>query len=114
MDDTVTRCPLKPTAGRVVVRRLEGARVSRGGILLPDPARAKKNRKVHEGVVCAVGPGRRLDDGGFAGPPVRSDGLALEVGDRVVFTTEAGEVVEVTDGVKWSIINEGDILVVID
>ena len=70
---------IMPLYDRVVVKRIEVAEVSEGGIIVPETSRAKPT----EGVVVAVGPGRVLDNGQKNVPTV-------DVGDRVLFGKYAG------------------------
>ena len=77
---------LQPMGERIVVRREEGQETTAGGIVLPDSAREKPAR----GTVIAVGPGKMLDDG------TRS-AIDLKEGDEVLFTSYAGETVELND-----------------
>lgn len=93
---------LQPLGERIVVRREESEEVTAGGIVLPDSAKEKPAR----GVVVAVGDGRLLDDGS------RSPSQ-LSAGDRVLFSSYAGEVVEVDDD-EFLLMREDDVLAVIE
>ena len=81
-----TSVKLQPMGERIVVRREEGEDMTAGGIVLPDSAREKPAR----GTVIAVGPGKMLDDG------TRSP-IDLKEGDEILFTSYAGESVELND-----------------
>jgi len=87
-----------PLGENVVVKRLSAEETTAGGIVLPDTAREKPR----QGRVLSVGDGRLLADGGRAKHDVRE-------GDRVLFSTYAGNEVEV-DGEKVLIMREDDIL----
>ena len=50
---------LTPLHDRIVVRRVEEAETTRGGIIIPDSAKDKPQ----EGEVIAVGKGKRNDEG---------------------------------------------------
>ena len=89
---------LIPLGDRVVVEREE--RTS-GGILLPDSAKDKPAR----GVVVSVGEGK-LDDKGNRHP------LQVKPGDRVVFTSYAGEAFQVSEQ-ELLLMREDDILAVL-
>lgn len=89
-----------PLGENVVVKRLSAEETTAGGIVLPDTAREKPR----QGRVLSVGDGRLLADGGRAKHDVRE-------GDRVLFSTYAGNEVEV-DGEKVLIMREDDILAV--
>ncbi len=93
---------LQPLGDRVVVEREEVEERTSGGIVLPDTAREKPAR----GKVVAVGDGRLLDDG------TRSQ-LQVKVGDRVLFTSYAGETIKIGDD-EYLLMREDDILAVIE
>jgi chaperonin GroES len=97
-----TQLKLQPLGDRVVVRREEGEERTAGGILLPDAAKEKPTR----GVIEAVGNGKLLDDG-------TRGKLQVNVGDRVLFTTWAGETFKVGDE-ELLLMREEDILAVLD
>jgi chaperonin GroES len=70
----------QPLGDRVVVEREKSEAVTRGGIVLPDTAKDKPIR----GRIISVGNGRLLDDG-------TRGTFQVKVGDRVLFTSYAGE-----------------------
>lgn len=92
---------LIPLGDRVVVEREESEQKTAGGILLPDSAKDKPAR----GVVVSVGEGK-LDDKGHRHP------LQVRPGDRVVFTSYAGEPFKVGDA-ELLLMREDDILAVL-
>lgn len=93
---------LKPLHDRVVVRRIDAATTSRGGIIIPDKAAEKPN----QGEVLAVGPGATLDNGELRAPVVR-------VGDRVLFGKYTPT--EITlDGDEVLILRESDLLAIVE
>lgn len=95
---------IKPLGDRVVVRPLtdeESGSTSASGIIIPDSATKDKN---DEGVIVAVGPGARKDDGS------RTE-MEVKVGDRVLFKSWA-EKVKVEKNEYW-VISESDILGII-
>ena len=65
---------VRPLQDRLLVRRLEEATVSKGGIIIPDSA---KERPL-TGSVIAVGAGKRTDDGVLVP-------LDVKAGDKVLF-----------------------------
>ncbi len=71
---------LQPLGDRVVVEREEAEETTAGGIVLPDTARDKPAR----GKVVSVGDGRMMENGSRAP-------LQVQVGDRVLFSSYAGE-----------------------
>lgn len=93
---------LIPLGDRVVVEREESEQRTSGGILLPDSAKDKPAR----GVVVSVGEGRLTDKG------VRNP-LQVKPGDRVVFTSYAGEPFKVGED-ELLLMREDDILAIIE
>jgi chaperonin GroES len=93
---------LKPLGDRVVVCREVAEAVTSGGIVLPDSAKDKPAR----GTIVSVGDGRLLDDGS------RSE-FQVSVGDEVLFSSFAGEAIEVNDE-ELLLMFESDILAVVE
>lgn len=93
---------LQPLGDRVVVQREESEEKTAGGILLPDTAKDKPAR----GSIISIGNGKLLEDGS-RGP------LQVKVGDRVIFSSYAGETFKVDDQ-ELLLMREEDILAVID
>ena len=93
---------LQPMGERIVVQREESEEMTAGGIVLPDSAKEKPAR----GTVVALGSGKLLDDG------TRAESQ-LEVGDNVLFSSYAGETVEIDD-VEYLLMREDDVLAVIE
>ena len=92
---------LQPLGERVVVEREASEERTAGGILLPDTAKDKPAR----GKIVSVGDGRLLDDG------TRSP-LQVKVGDRVIFSSYAGETFKVDDR-ELLLMREDEVLAVI-
>jgi chaperonin GroES len=91
-----------PLNDKIVVERLEADEKTAGGIILPDTAKEKPK----QGKVISVGEGRLLEDGKRAA-------FQVKVGDRVLFTSYAGN--EVThEGKEYLIMTEDDLLAVVD
>lgn len=93
---------IRPLHDRVVVKRMEEARTSAGGIVIPDSATEKPAR----GEIIAVGKGKVAENG-----DVRA--LDVKVGDIVLFGKFAGTEVKV-DGDEVLIMREDDIMGVIE
>ncbi len=93
---------LQPLGDRVVVEREEAEEVTSGGIVLPDSAKDKPAR----GKVLSVGEGRLLDDGS-------RKGLQVKPGDRVLFSSYAGESFKLGDQ-ELMLMHEEDILAVVE
>lgn len=93
---------LQPLGDRVVVEREAAEEVTSGGIVLPDSAKDKPAR----GKVVSLGNGRLLEDGS------RAD-FQVKAGDRVLFSSYAGEQFKVGDR-ELLLMREEDILAVIE
>jgi chaperonin GroES len=94
---------LKPIGDRIIVRREAAETKTAGGILLPDAAQNKPQR----GTIIAVGPGKLNKDGS------RST-MQLKNGDKVLFTSWAGDAYENRKEGELLVMHEGDVLAVID
>jgi chaperonin GroES len=92
----------KPLHDRVLVRRIESAERTAGGIIIPDTAKEKPA----EGEVIAVGSGNR-DESGKLVP------LDVKKGDRVLFAKWGGTEVKI-NGEELLIMKESDILGIVD
>ena len=77
---------IRPLQDRVVVRRNEEEATSAGGIILADSAKEKPS----QGVVVAVGNGKKLDNGSVQPMDVKE-------GDTVLFGKYAGSEVKIDD-----------------
>jgi chaperonin GroES len=99
---TKSTIKLQPLGDRVVVKRESSEEKTAGGILLPDSAKGKPAR----GHVVSVGNGRLLDSG-------ERHALQVQVGDRVIFSSYAGETFKVEDE-ELLLMREDDILAVIE
>jgi len=93
---------LQPLGDRVVVERDSAEERTAGGIVLPDTAQDKPAR----GKILSVGDGKLLDDG------TRSQ-LQVKPGDRVLFSSYAGENIKIGDD-EVVLMREDDILAVIE
>jgi chaperonin GroES len=90
---------IRPLGNRVLVKRFK-AKVSKGGILLPDAAQEKPK----EGEVVAVGPGKRKEDGSL-------QAMTVQIGDQVLFSSYAGTEVKTEESdAEYLILSEEDIL----
>jgi chaperonin GroES len=94
---------IKPLGDRIVIKRFEAEGKTAGGIILPDSARNKPQK----GTVLAVGPGRRLKDGG-------TSTMQLKVGDIVLFTNWAGDEFKQSQGDNILLMREEDVLAIVD
>ncbi len=93
---------IKPIGSHVIVQRSSAADVSKGGIVLPEKAKDKPK----EGKVIAVGNGKVLEDG-------KRQTMQLKAGDRVLFSSYAGNEVKI-NGDDLLVIEESEVLAVIE
>jgi chaperonin GroES len=93
---------LQPLGDRVVVQREASESTTAGGIVLPDSAKDKPAR----GTVISVGNGKLLDNG-------ERGELQVKVGDRVIFSSWAGETFKVGDE-ELLLMREEDILAILE
>ncbi len=96
-----TKVKLVPLGDRIVVQREVSQEKTSGGIFLPDSAKDRPTR----GKVISVGDGRVMENGS------RST-LQVKIGDHVLFTSYAGEGIEV-DGEEYLLMSENEVLAVI-
>lgn len=95
---TKEKLSLQPLGDRVVVEREQSETKTAGGILLPDSAKNKPAR----GKVVSVGDGKLLENG-------QRSTLQVKIGDRVLFSSYAGDEFKV-DGRELLLLREEDIL----
>ena len=89
---------IKPLHDRILVKRIEEATKTAGGIIIPDTAQEKPM----EGNVIAVGNGARSDDG-------KLQPLDVKKGDRILFGKWSGNEVSF-DGEDYLIMKESDVM----
>ena len=92
---------IRPLHDRVIIRRVEEEKTTASGLIIPDAAA----KKPLEGVIVAIGNGKKNDNG---------DNIALDVkvGDKVLFAQFAGSEIKV-DGETLLVMTESDIVAVI-
>ncbi len=88
----------RPLHDRSLVRRLEAAEKTAGGIIIPDTAQEKPQ----EGEVVAAGSGARAEDGTITP-------LDVKAGDKILFGKWSGSEVKL-DGEDLIIMKESDVL----
>ena len=93
---------LQPIGDRVVVEREASEERTAGGLVLPDTAKDKPAR----GTIISVGDGKLLEDGTRSTPQVK-------VGDRVIFSSYAGEAFKIDDQ-ELLLMREDDILAILE
>ena len=99
---TLTATKITPLGDGVLVRPLVREEKTRGGIFLPDTAKEKPQ----EGLVVAVGPGRRNDRGQIVK-------MEVAVDQKVLYAKYAGTEISI-DGTDHLLLRESDILAVIN
>jgi len=90
-----------PLHDRILVRRVEEAETTRGGIILPDTAKEKPQ----EGEVISAGKGKINEEG-----KVRP--LDVKEGDRILFGKYSGTEIKL-DGEDYIIMREEEVLGII-
>src|SRR5690348_18348471 len=89
---------LTPLHDRILVKRIEEAETTRGGIIIPDTAKDKPQ----EGEVIAVGKGKSNEEG-----KIRP--LDVKEGDRILFGKYSGTEIKI-DGEELVIMREEEVL----
>lgn len=93
---------IRPLHDRVVVRRIEEEKTTASGLIIPDSATEKPS----EGVVVAVGNGKKNDNG-------NTIALDVVVGNKVLFGQFAGTEIKV-EGEDLLVMSESDIVAVVN
>ncbi len=93
---------IRPLADRLVIKVIEDAEQTQGGIFIPDSAKEKPQR----GEVVAVGSGKTLDNG-------QKEEVEVKVGEIVLFAKYAGTDMKI-DGDTFKILSIKDVLGVIE
>ena len=92
----------KPLGDRILVKPLSREETTKSGIVLPDTAKERPQ----EGVVEAVGTGRRLDSGEL-------QPLDVHEGQRVLFAKYSGTEFKI-DNEEYLFLREPDVLAVVE
>jgi chaperonin GroES len=93
---------LNPLHDRVVVKRVDADTQSAGGIIIPDNVAEKPD----QGIVLAVGQGRRTEEGTLIP-------MSLTVNDRVLFGKNTGDLIKI-QGEELLVLKESEIYAVIE
>jgi chaperonin GroES len=93
---------LTPLHDRILVRRVEEAETTRGGIIIPDSAKDKPQ----EGEVIAVGKGKSNDEG-------KVFPLDVKAGNRILFGKYSGTEIKI-DGEEFLIMREEEVLGILE
>ncbi len=94
---------IKPLSDHILIEPVKEEEKTKGGIFLPDTASKEKSE---EGVIIAVGPGKKTDDGKIVM-------MSVKVGDKVLFQKYGPSEIKI-DGKEYLIASESDILAVIE
>jgi chaperonin GroES len=94
---------INPLSDHVLIQPLEKEEKTKAGILLPDTA---EKEKPEEGLIIAVGPGRKVSSGKIIA-------MSVKPGQKVLFTKYGPNEVKV-DGKEYLIAREEDILAVVE
>lgn len=92
----------RPIHDRILIKRVEDKQTVKGGILIPDTAKEKPQ----EGVVVAVGKGKREKDGEVVP-------LDVKAGDRILFGKFSGTEVKI-DNEEYLILREEEVLGIVE
>ena len=90
-----------PLSNRIIIKRSVEEELVKGGIIIPDMAKEKKN----EGIVLAVGSGK-IDNNGNRIP------MDIQVNDNVIFNEYVGIDIKY-DNEDYIILTQDDVLCVI-
>ena len=93
---------IRPLGDKIVIKVIEDAEQTSGGIFIPDSAKEKSQR----GEVIAVGSGKTNDKG-------EKDPMEVNVGEIVLFAKYAGTDVKVADE-TLKILSVSDVLGIIE
>ncbi len=93
---------IRPLGDKIVIKVIEDAEQTSGGIFIPDSAKEKSQR----GEVIAVGSGKTNDKG-------EKDPMEVKVGEIVLFAKYAGTDVKVSDE-TLKILSVSDVLGIIE
>jgi len=94
---------IKPLSDHILIESIKGEEKTKGGILLPETA---EKEKPEQGMVVAVGPGKKTDEGKIIPVDIRA-------GQKVLFTKYGPNEIKV-DGKEYLIAREEDILAIIE
>jgi chaperonin GroES len=94
---------LKPLDDRIVVKPNEAETQTASGLVIPDTAKEKPQ----QGVVLAVGPGKRAETSGEVIP------VGIEVGQTVLYSKYGGTEVS-SNGEDVLVLNARDVLAIVE
>jgi chaperonin GroES len=94
---------IKPLSDHILIEPIKKEEKTKSGILLPDTA---EKEKPEEGLIIAVGPGRKVSSGKIIP-------MAVKEGQKVLFTKYGPNEIKV-DGKEYLIAKEEDILAIVE
>jgi chaperonin GroES len=94
---------INPLSDHILIEPLKGEEKTKAGILLPETA---EKEKPEEGLIIAVGPGRKVSSGKIIP-------MSVKPGQKVLFTKYGPNEVKV-DNKEYLIAREEDILAIIE
>lgn len=95
---------VRPLHDRLLVKRIEEKKTAKGGIIIPDSAKEKPQ----EGVVVAIGQGKKNDKG-------ERIPLDVKVGDRILWSKYSGTDLPIKiDDEDYLIVREEEVLGVLE
>lgn len=97
MIDAKTKIDIRPLSDLIIVERVAAEKTTKSGIIIPTVAQ----ESLDQGVVVAVGAGKKRDDGSRIP-------MELELDDEVFFSKYAKEVVKI-NGKEYVSMHEADI-----
>lgn len=102
---SIKKTKVRPLGDKVLVSTKSGddRGKTKGGIIIPETI---SKERPEEGLVVAVGEGKRLNDGKLVP-------LSVKKGDHIIFSKYGPDEVEI-DGEKYLIVSESNILAVIE
>jgi len=89
---------VRPLHDRIIIKRVEEKESIKGGIIIPDSAKEKPQ----EGLVIAVGNGKKNEDG-------KVFPLDVKAGDRILFGKYSGTEIKL-DNEEYLILREEEVL----
>lgn len=94
---------IKPLSDHILIEPIKMEEKTSGGIFLPDTAEKDKSE---QGIIIAVGSGKKTDDGKIIP-------LSVKPGDKVLFSKYGPSEIKV-DGKEYLIATESDILAILE
>ena len=93
---------VRPLHDRIIIKRIEEKESIKGGIIIPDSAKEKPQ----EGLVIAVGNGKKTEEG-------KVIPLDVKAGDRILFGKYSGTEIKL-DNQEYLILREDEVLGVLE